>query len=110
MTERMYRQRSFLKDVLREVNANKRRQKLLYANADQINALSELVMNTIRGNVPPRRDTIRVLNPHATVLRQIANARNSIKMRRNLLHQQTGSGLWNELKRSYLHGQRLYQY
>ena len=110
MTDRMYRQRSFLKDVLREANANKRRQKLLYANADQINALSELAMNTIRGNVPPRRHTIRVLNPHAMVLRQIANARNSIKMRRNLLHQQTGAGLWNELKRSYLHGQRLYQY
>ena len=110
MTDHMHRQRSFLKDVLREANANKRRQKLLYANADQINALSELVMNTIRGGVPPRRDTIRVLRPHANVLRHIANARNSIKVRRQLLHQQTGAGLWNELRKSYFHRQRLYQY
>ena len=49
VTERMIRQGSFLKDVLREAKANTRRQKLLYANADQINALSELVMNTLRG-------------------------------------------------------------
>ena len=110
MTDRMSRQRSFLKDVLREAQANRRRQKLLYANADQINALSELVMNTIRGNVPPRRNTLRVLTPQAHPLRQIANARNSIKLRRELLQQQTGAGLWNELRKSYYHGQRLYQY
>ena len=110
MTDRMIRQRTFLNDVLREAQANKRRQKLLYANADQINALSELVMNTIRGNVPPRGSTLRVLRPQAHDLRMIANARNSIKRRRQLLQQQTGAGLWNELRRSYYHGKRLYQY
>ena len=108
--ERMIRQRPFLNDVLREARANRRRQKLLYANADQINALSELVMNTIRGNVPPRRSTLRVLKPQANVLRMIANAKNSIKRRRQLLQQQTGAGIWNELRRSYLSGKRIYQY
>ena len=110
MSDRMIRQRSFLQEVLREANHNKRRQKLLYANADQINALSELVLNTIRGKIPPRRNTIRVLNPHSKVLRHIANAKNSIKLRRKLLHQQTGAGLWNELRKSYLYGKHIYQY
>ena len=50
MTGRMTRQSHFLSDVL-EANQNKRQQKLRYANADQINAVSELVMNTLRGAV-----------------------------------------------------------
>ena len=109
VTERMIRQGSFLKDVLREAKVNTRRQKLLYANADQI-VLSELVMNTLRGSIPTRRNTVRVLKPQAGALRRIANARNSIKTRRQLLQQQTGAGLWNELRRSYYSGKRLYQY
>ena len=47
----MTRQSHFLNDVLKEANQNKRQQKLQYANADQINAVSELVMNTLRGSV-----------------------------------------------------------
>ena len=35
------------------------------ANADQINAISELVMNTLRGTVPCSRHTITLLKPHA---------------------------------------------
>ena len=35
------------------------------ANADQINAVSELVMNTLRGTVPQSRQTITLLKPHA---------------------------------------------
>ena len=49
MTGRMTRQSHFLNDVLKEANQHKRQQKLGYANADQINAVSELVMNKLRG-------------------------------------------------------------
>lgn len=49
----MTRQSHFLRDVLKEANQNKHQQKLRYANADQINAVSELVMNTLRGAVRP---------------------------------------------------------
>ena len=45
MTGRMTRQSHFLNDVLKEANQHKWQQKLCYANADQINAVSELVMN-----------------------------------------------------------------
>ena len=107
--QRMIRQRQFLVDVLHEAKANRRKQKLLYANADQINALSELVMNTLRGSMPPSSKMIQLLKPQATHLRNIANARNSIKKRRLWLTQQTGSGIWNELRKSYHAGKRLYQ-
>ena len=40
MTGRMTRQSHFLRDVLKEANQNKLQQKLRYANADQINAVS----------------------------------------------------------------------
>ena len=64
MTGRMTRQSHFLNDVLKEANQNKRQQKLRYANADQINAVSELVMNTLRGNVKPGRKTVSRLKPY----------------------------------------------
>ena len=108
--DRMIRQATFLKDVLREAKANTGRQKILYANADQINALSELVMNTLRGSVAPTLQTVRVLKPHAMALRKIADPRNSIKRRRQLFYHQTGSGLWTELRRSYNSGKRFAYY
>jgi len=63
MEWRMERQAPFLKSVLREANDNKRQELLPMANADQINPISELVMNTIRGTVPRSRHTITLLNP-----------------------------------------------
>ena len=76
---RMTRQGHFLNDVLKEANQNKRQQKLRYANADQINAVSELVMNTLRGSVKPGRKTVSHLKPYRQSLRIIANPRQSIK-------------------------------
>ena len=48
-------------------------------------------MNTLRGSIPTRRTTVRVLKPQAGALRTIANARNSIKTHCKLLQQQTGA-------------------
>ena len=60
----MTRQSHFLNDVLKEANQHKRQQKLRYANADQINAVSELVMNKLRGGYSSwqtYRDSIKTL-------------------------------------------------
>ena len=56
MVRRLQRQLPFLRSVLREADQNVRRERLQHANADQVNAISELVMNTLKGNVavPPR--------------------------------------------------------
>ena len=59
----MERQAPFLKSVLQEANQHQRQELLRMANADQINAISELVMNTIRGTVPRSRHTISFLKP-----------------------------------------------
>ena len=62
----MERQAPFLKSVLQEANQHKRQELLRMANADQINAISELVMNTFRGTVPRSRHTITLLKPNIT--------------------------------------------
>jgi len=102
MKERLYRQKPFLKSVLQEANRHKRQQQLQYANADQINALSELVMNTLRGAVPLGKLTVRRLSPFRQALRMIASPRQSVKRRRQLLMQRGGDAiLWKELQRCY---------
>ena len=78
MTGRMTRQVVFLKDVLKEANQNKRQQKLRFASADQINDMSELAMNTLRGAVRPGRKTVPKLKPYSKQLRLIASPRQSI--------------------------------
>ena len=97
MTGRMTRQSHFLNDVLKEAN----QQKLRYANADQINAVSELVMNKLRGAICPGRHTVTRLKPYSQQLRLIANPRQSIKRRRQLTSQQIGAGAWKELNCCY---------
>lgn len=111
MEGRMSRQAPFLKSVLNEANAHKRQQRLRYANIDQINAVSELVLNTLRGVVPQGKFTLNRMRPHASALRFIANPRNSAKRRRHTMIHQLGAGnlVWKELHRCYECSQRLYK-
>ena len=88
----------FLRAVLRAADANKRKQILQLANADQINAVSELVLNVIKGVAPRSRYTIERLRPYKTILRQLTKPCSSIKRRRQLMMNQTGAGFWNELR------------
>jgi len=50
--KRLRRQRRFLTSVLKEANRNKRRQMLHYADRDQINAISEMVLNLLKKRIP----------------------------------------------------------
>lgn len=102
---------SVFKSVLNEANAHKRQQRLRYANIDQINAVSELVRNTLRGVVPQGKFTLKRMRPHASALRFIANPRNSAKRRRHTMIHQLGAGnlVWKELHRCYECSQRLYK-
>ena len=94
---RLKRQAPFLQAVLREADANKRKQLLQLANADQINTVSELALNVLKGNVPRSRYTIERLRPHAQALRQLSKCGSSIKQRRQTMIHQTEAGLWKEL-------------
>ena len=95
----MERQATFLKSVLQEANQHKRQELLRMANADQVNAISELVMNTLRGTVPRFRRTITLLKPQS--LRAMAKPALSVKRRRAIMMAQTGGTLWPELYRCY---------
>ena len=101
MEWRMEHQAPFLKSVLQEANQHKRQELLRMANADQINAISELVMNTLRGTVPRSRHTITLLKPHAQSLRAMAKPAHSVKRRRAIMMAQKGGTLWPELYRCY---------
>ena len=93
----------FLRSVLREADQNVRREQLQHANADQVNAISELVMNTLKGNVavPPR--LLDQLRPHKQALRDMARRKHSIKRRRQVMMGQTGAGVWHALDRVCRH-------
>ena len=50
--ERIKRNFDFLKSILREKNAKRRRAKILTASKDQINSVSEMALNLLRRNIP----------------------------------------------------------
>ena len=50
--KRVKRHLPFLKSILQEANRLKRQDLLKHANADQINALSEVVLNLLKNRFP----------------------------------------------------------
>lgn len=80
-----------------DVDKNVRWERLQHANADQINAISELVMNTLRGNVTIPPPLLEAPCPHKHALRKMARRRHSIKRRRHVMMAQTRAGVWNAL-------------
>ena len=66
---RIERQLPFLRSILKETNHQPRRERLQLANADHINAISELVMNTLRRQIPVSSTILQRLRPHHNALR-----------------------------------------
>ena len=99
--KRLRRQRPFLESVLKESNRHKRQQMIEHANADQINAVSEMVLNLLKKRIPVDATTYGKLKRHKNVLREVGKRRNSVKRRRQHLFKQTGSGFWNGLQRCF---------
>ena len=110
MTGRMTRKGAFLKDILKEAKQKKRQQKLRFANADQINAVSELAMNTLHGAICPGRKTVPKLKPYSKQLHLIASPRQSIKRRHKLMIHQLEADVWSELRRCYHCAKNHYRY
>ena len=91
------RQRPFLESILKEANQKKRQQLLEHANADQINAVSEMVLNLLKDRIPVNASTYGKLKRHKKVLRELGKRRNSVKRRREHLLKQKGGGFWRGL-------------
>ena len=74
---------------------------LTHANADQINAVSEMVLNLLKNRIPVKPRTLNKLKRHKKVLREAGKYRNSLKERREHLLRQTGNDFWQGLKERY---------
>ena len=94
---RLQRQLPFLQSVLTQANRNKRHDLLQHANADQINAISELVLNLLKNRIPVTPELMRKLRPHKDMLRGLSKRSHFLKKRRDLLLQQSGRSLFNTL-------------
>ena len=70
---------------------------LEHANADQINAMSEMVLNLLRNRIPVHPITMAKLRRYKMTLREIGKRRNSVKRRREHLLKQKGGGFWSGL-------------
>jgi len=65
---------------------------LEHANADQINAVSEMVLNLLQNKISVHPITMAKLHCYKTTLREVGKRRNSVKGRRGHLREQKGSG------------------
>ena len=95
--QRLRRQLPFLRSVLQEANRLKRQDLLQHANADQINAVSELVLNFLINKIPVTPPIMAKLRPYKKVLRDLRRHQHSVKKRRAWLIQQKGRGLFQGL-------------
>ena len=84
--------------ILKEANRNRRQEMLEHANADQINAVSEMVLNLLRNRIPVHPITMAKQQRYKTTLREVGKRRNSVKRRRAHLQEQKGSGFWSGLQ------------
>lgn len=74
---------------------------LQHANSDQINAVSEFVLNLLKNRVPLSPPTAAKLKRHKQVLRELAKRRNSIKRSKQRLLNQNGAGFWRGLNEAF---------
>ena len=99
MMKRLRQNNGFLRSILNEANQKRREVMLEHANKDQINTISEMVLNLLRNKkFPVTPKIMQQLKRHIGVLREIGKRQNSLKRRRNHLIQQKGAGLWKGLK------------
>ena len=95
--KRLWRQRPLLETVF-QTTPTQRWHLLQHANQDQINALSELVLNLLKRRIPLTPPLMAHLRRYKTLLRDVGKRRHSTKCRRALLLSQVGRGLWTGLK------------
>ena len=95
--ERIHGQKPFLKAMTSAANRNRRSTLIKHANKDQVNAVSEIVLNLLKNNVPLTSVTMARLKPYKQTLIKIGNRAVSLKKRRQALINQKGGRLWNGL-------------
>jgi hypothetical protein len=91
MPSHAIRKREYLTLLGQSQRKQKRRKTLIQTvDKEEILAISEIIDNLLRGNIPLSVDQRRKLKRHKTKLRTIAGRRVSIKRKRHLLQQSGG--------------------
>ena len=95
---RLQRQAPFIKSLVEAHSLPRQRQQLLqHANKDQINAISDIVLNTLRHNVPLDPPLMAKLRRYKDPLREVSKRKASVAKRREILLNQKGKGFWKSL-------------
>jgi len=89
MTKRIERNRGFLQ-LLQKVKAVGRKKLIRKATRDNIDALSEVALNTLLGNVPLTSHHKQKLKRHRIGIRCLAKKGTSLKQRKEFLVQKEG--------------------
>lgn len=90
MTKRLERNFDFIKILCKNKKKNLRRAILENADPDLILCLCECCDNLLKGNVPINSEQKQKLSKHKNHIRNLANRKNTIKEKRNILIQQGG--------------------
>jgi len=89
MTHRIHRNRDFFQSLLK-CTKKQRDKKIKAATKDNIDALSEAALNTLKGNVPLHSALKSKLKRHCTKIRNLAHKGISRKKKKLLLVQEGG--------------------
>ena len=79
--------------TLAKANPQQRQQLVRYATPDQVDAVSEMAYNVLRGTPPLAPEVMRRLRPYKKVLRGMGNPRRSLTSRRRWVRQNGGSAV-----------------
>ena len=97
---RIKRHVPFLQGLVRQAKGKERDALLRAASGDQINAVSEMVLNVLTNDkFPVRPDLVARLRPHKKALRELRKKKNSVKRRREIFLKEKGGRFWNSLER-----------
>jgi len=80
---------NFIKNIYK-CKGDKRKKLISTATKDNIDSISEIALNTLKGNVPIQLNSLKKLKRHANSVRKISRKGVSVKERKRVLQQEGG--------------------
>jgi len=94
---RLEQHKPFFKALADQPSQISRRKLLLQATKDQINMLSEVILNLLKQNVSVDPSLMARLRKHKQILRELRKRQHSVKKRRQMLMETKGNQLFRDL-------------
>jgi len=88
--------REFIK-FLKEVNPSYRKQILTHCRKHELDCLSEIFANFLRKNLTTNPKIIKKLQPHKSLIRQVALKKTPLKKKKKILASSTGGSILSVL-------------